>query len=45
LKILKGRDNLKDLGVDVRVFKCILGKYGLRVWIGFIWTSVWSSGG
>lgn len=33
---LKGRDNLRDLGVDVRmILKCILKKESLRMWDGF----------
>jgi hypothetical protein len=34
---LKGRDHAKDLGIDGRMLKWILGKQGLGVWIGFIW--------
>jgi hypothetical protein len=36
---LKGRDHLEDLGI------CILGKYGLGMWIGFIWLRIGTSGG
>jgi hypothetical protein len=42
----KGIDHAKDLDVDVRILlKYMLGKYGLRVWVGFIWLSVGSGGG
>jgi hypothetical protein len=38
LEILKGRHLSKDLDKDRRVIlKWILGIWGLRVWIGFIW--------
>jgi hypothetical protein len=36
----------KDLGVDVKIIlKCILGKYGGKVWIGCIWLRIWTNGG
>jgi hypothetical protein len=42
---LKGRDRQEDLGVDGRiVLKWILGKYGWRVWIGFVWLRIGTSG-
>jgi hypothetical protein len=42
---LKGRDCQEDLGVDGRiVLKWILGKYGWRVWIGFVWLRIGTSG-
>jgi hypothetical protein len=35
---LKGRDHLEDLDIDRRIIlKCILGKYGVRMWTRFIW--------
>lgn len=38
LENLQENDYLEDLGVDDRItLKWILGKYSLRVWIGFIW--------
>jgi hypothetical protein len=34
---LKRRDNSAELGVHGRmIFKCILGKQGLEIWIGFM---------
>jgi hypothetical protein len=43
---LKGRDNLRDLGVDGRIIlKCMLKKKGVRVWAGFIWLRTGTSGG
>jgi hypothetical protein len=36
-KKLKGRDHSEDLGVDGRIIlEWILGKYGGKVWTGFI---------
>jgi hypothetical protein len=36
-KNLKGRDHLKDIGVDGKVnSEWILDKYGARVWTGFV---------
>jgi hypothetical protein len=43
---LKGRCHLKDLGVDGRIIvECALGKYGGKVWTGFIWFRTGTSGG
>jgi hypothetical protein len=34
---LKGRRHSDDLGVDRRIIlKCVLGKYGGKMWNGFI---------
>jgi hypothetical protein len=42
---LKGGDHLEDLGVDRRItLRWILGKYGLGMWIGFIWLRIWIGG-
>jgi hypothetical protein len=42
----KGKDHAEDLRVDGRiVLKCILGKQGLAVWIGFIWLMIGTDGG
>jgi hypothetical protein len=36
----------EDLSVDGRIIlKWILNKYGVRVWAGFIWLRIGSSGG
>jgi hypothetical protein len=42
---LEGGDHSEDLGIDERILlKCILGKQGLRVWIGLIWLRIGTSG-
>jgi hypothetical protein len=42
----EGRDQSELLGVDGRIILIyILGKYGWRVWIGFIWLSLKTCGG
>jgi hypothetical protein len=46
LESLKGRDHSEDLGADGRIIlKCVLGKEGWRVWIGFIWLRIGTGGG
>jgi hypothetical protein len=41
LENLKGGDYSKDLGVDGRIIlKFMLGNYGWRMWIGFIWLKI-----
>jgi hypothetical protein len=46
LEYLKGRDHCEDLGVDGRIIlECMLGKYGERVWTGFMWFRIETSGG
>jgi hypothetical protein len=43
---MKGRDHLGDLGVDERIIlEWILGKEGVKVWIGFIWIIIETSAG
>jgi hypothetical protein len=42
---LKGRDKLKDLGVDGNILEWILGKQGGRVWTDCIWLGIGTSGG
>jgi hypothetical protein len=48
-KILVGKpepDYLGDLGIDgKRVLEWILGKWGGKVWTGFIWYRIGTSGG
>jgi hypothetical protein len=42
----KGRDHFEDLGVDGRIrSKRTLKKLGGRVWTGFIWLRIGTSGG
>jgi hypothetical protein len=37
---------LVDLSVDGRIIlKCIVKKYGVKMWTGFIWIRIKSSGG
>jgi hypothetical protein len=43
---LKGRDQSEDLGVDGKmILEMILGKYGGKVWTGFIWLRIGTNGG
>jgi hypothetical protein len=43
---VKRRNNLRDRGADVRIIlKWILNKQVLRMWTGFIWLRIGSSGG
>jgi hypothetical protein len=45
-KTLKGRDNSEDIGVGRRtILEWILGKQRGKVWTGFIWLRIGSSGG
>jgi hypothetical protein len=42
----KGGDHWEDLGVDGRTtLRCILGKYGLGMWIGLIGLRIGTGGG
>jgi hypothetical protein len=41
-----GKNYSEDLGVDGRIIlKWILGRWGGKVWTGFIWLSIGTSGG
>jgi hypothetical protein len=43
---LKGRDHAQDLDIDGKIiFEWILGKYGAKMWTGFIWLRIGTSGG
>jgi hypothetical protein len=43
---LKGRYHSEDLDIDGRIIlKCVLGKQGGKVWTGFIWLRIGTSGG
>jgi hypothetical protein len=43
---LEGRDHLEDLDIDGKIIlECILGKYDVKLWTGFIWLRIGSSGG
>jgi hypothetical protein len=42
----KEKSHLKELGVDGKIIlEWILGKLGRRVWTGFIWLGIGTSGG
>jgi hypothetical protein len=46
LESLKVSDHLEALFMDGRIIlKYILARYGLRVWIGFIWLKIWTGDG
>jgi hypothetical protein len=43
---LKGRDDSEDLDVDgMLILKRLLGKLGGKMWTGFIWLTIETSGG
>jgi hypothetical protein len=43
---VKGRTYSENLGVDERiVLEWILEKYGMKLWTGFIWLWIGTSGG
>jgi hypothetical protein len=43
---LKGSDHSEDLGVDGKIIlEWILGKQGGKLWTGFIWVGIGTSGG
>jgi hypothetical protein len=44
-KKYEGKNNLRDLATDGRILKLSLKKQSVRVWTGFIWSRVESSGG
>jgi hypothetical protein len=42
----KGIDNFKDLSADGRIIlERISGKYGRKLWTGFIWLRIETGGG
>jgi hypothetical protein len=42
----RGRDHVRDLGVDGRIIlKWILKKCGVKVWTGLIWLRIGTGGG
>jgi hypothetical protein len=46
LEILKETDHSEDLGVDGRIIlECFLEKWGGKLWIGYIWLMIGTSGG
>jgi hypothetical protein len=46
LENLTGRNHVEDLGVDGKIIlNWILGKKPGRVWTGFIWLRIGTSGG
>jgi hypothetical protein len=43
---LKGRDHEEDIGVNEWILlEWMLGKYGGKVWTGFIWLRIETNGG
>jgi hypothetical protein len=42
---MKGRDHSEDLGVDGRILEYTFGKYSRKIWTGFIWLRIGTSGG
>jgi len=45
LENLKGRDQLEDLAIDGRIIlEWILGKHSGKVWTGYIWLRIGTSG-
>jgi hypothetical protein len=43
---LKGTDHSEELRVDGKItLEWILGKYGWKVWIEYIWFRIWTSDG
>jgi hypothetical protein len=46
LKSLRGREQSKDVGVDMSIIlKRMLGKWDWNVWIGFTWLRIGTGGG
>jgi hypothetical protein len=43
--IPKGRNHSDDLLVDGKTLEWILGKYGGKVWTGFVWLKTGTGGG
>jgi hypothetical protein len=42
----ESKSYLVDLSIDGRIIlKCIVNKYGVKMWTGFIWIMIKSSGG
>jgi hypothetical protein len=41
---VKGRDHSEDLGVDERILEWIVMEYVRKVWTGFIWLRIRTSG-
>jgi hypothetical protein len=45
LESVKGRDHSEELGVDGKILLAwILGKQGGKVWTGFVWLRIGTSG-
>jgi hypothetical protein len=45
LENLKGRDHSEYVGIDERItLEWILEKYGRKVWTGFVWLRIRTSG-
>jgi hypothetical protein len=43
---LKRRDGSEDLEVDGRIIlESVLGKQDRKVWAGYFWLRIWTSGG
>jgi hypothetical protein len=45
LEYLKGKYHSEDLSIDGKIIlKWVLKKYGCKVWTGFIWLKILTSG-
>jgi hypothetical protein len=40
-----GRDHLEDLSIDGKILELVLWKKGGKMWTGFIWLRIGTSGG
>jgi hypothetical protein len=42
---LKGRDHLRDLGIDWIISKYVIKKWVMRLWTRFMWLRIGMNGG
>jgi hypothetical protein len=45
LENLKGRDHFEELDIDESILEGFLGKYGGKLWTGFMWFRIQTCGG